>query len=343
MHALLDTNDGRSIIGANFPFGGRPLNIMATSRRAWRKVTTRLSGIMAGRGDVSRRPPSGGLPLSRFSSAQDFQQSELGSAIWKERVTALEQARVRHGNAFTVTAFCHVCNRWEPLQVDYLFGGDASRLAPNWRERLVCPSCGFNNRMRAAIQVFEEECQPRADSTIYLTEQVTPLFEHFRRRYRQVIGSEYLSSDMAPGSVSRLGIRHESLTRMSFRDASLDFILSFDVLEHIPDYQAALRECLRCLRPGGRLLLSAPFVMDSKENLIRARETEGGDVIHLMPPEYHGDPMSEEGCLCYQHFGWALLDDLRTAGFTQVQALVYWSVDYGYLGGPQLFVTGVRA
>ena len=36
-------------------------------------------------------------------------------------------------------------------------------------------------------------------------------------------------------------------------------------------------------------------------------------------PEYHGDPISG-GVLCFHHFGWALLDDVREAGFADVAA-----------------------
>ena len=46
--------------------------------------------------------------------------------------------------------------------------------------------------------------------------------------------------------------------------------------------------------------------------------------------------MSTEGCLCFYHFAWELLDDLRAVGFEKVEALVYWSAEFGYLGGEQV-------
>jgi len=50
------------------------------------------------------------------------------------------------------------------------------------------------------------------------------------------------------------------VTCMSFRDKSLDGVICSEVLEHVPNYQAALDEFARVLRPGGKLLITSPFV-----------------------------------------------------------------------------------
>ena len=51
-----------------------------------------------------------------------------------------------------------------------------------------------------------------------------------------------------------------------------------------------------------------------------------GTISHLLPPEYHADP------LCFYHFGWDLLDALRSLGFRDTLALIYWTGELGYLG-----------
>lgn len=50
-----------------------------------------------------------------------------------------------------------------------------------------------------------------------------------------------------------------SLTELPFPDDSFDSCLCTEVLEHIPDDNQAARELGRCIRPGGKLLVSVPF------------------------------------------------------------------------------------
>ena len=45
---------------------------------------------------------------------------------------------------------------------------------------------------------------------------------------------------------------------------------------------------------------------------------------------YQGDPVTGEGILCFQHFGWQILRDLEAAGFQSAYALAYDEVEYGY-------------
>jgi ubiquinone/menaquinone biosynthesis C-methylase UbiE len=46
--------------------------------------------------------------------------------------------------------------------------------------------------------------------------------------------------------------------RLPFADDSFDVIVCSEVLEHIPDYEQAVAEIARILRPGGRLAVSVP-------------------------------------------------------------------------------------
>jgi SAM-dependent methyltransferase len=47
-------------------------------------------------------------------------------------------------------------------------------------------------------------------------------------------------------------------SRLPLRNASVDLVVSFETLEHVPDATAMVTEVRRVLRPGGRLVLSTP-------------------------------------------------------------------------------------
>jgi ubiquinone/menaquinone biosynthesis C-methylase UbiE len=50
------------------------------------------------------------------------------------------------------------------------------------------------------------------------------------------------------------------ITDIPVPDGSFDAVMCTEVLEHVPDPVAALKELNRVLRPGGYLLITAPFV-----------------------------------------------------------------------------------
>ena len=245
---------------------------------------------------------------------------------------------------FEVPGYCHVDRMAVAFRMDERYStrtGD--RVEYSWRERMVCPRCTLNNRMRASIHVFEAVCRPHAGSRIWTTEQTTPFFTALARRYPRAVGSEYLDGGRASGWISERGIRHEDLSATSFNSDSLDAVLSFDVLEHIPDLGAALRETCRILAPGGVFLFTAPFLYTEHATRTRAERMPDGSTRHLWPAQYHGDPVNPDaGVLCYREFGWDVLEALRSAGFADAYALMYRSTAYGYPGGTHLIFAAFK-
>jgi SAM-dependent methyltransferase len=243
--------------------------------------------------------------------------------------------------AFTLAGFCACCGRETHFQVGGMYSSRQlpdGRVFPNWREHLNCLECGLGNRVRASIQVLRQTCNPRQDARIYMTERKTSTFDWMARHYSNVQGSEYFEGNHKSGDLVQ-GIRHEDVQNMSFQDNVFDYILTFDVLEHVPYPLESLREFFRCLAPGGVLMITVPFDWASKDHVIRAALGDNGEVEYFMEPEYHGNPVDmEAGSLCYRYFGWQLLQDLRDTGFLNAEVLSYWSERLGYFGDPQLII-----
>ena len=284
------------------------------------------------------------LRLHSFSSMKQFQESAASTD--HATLRSAEYALIEGEAEFILDGYCYVCDSHSGFFVDLAYTGDADDdgvVVPNWRERLVCPHCNLNNRMRAVIHIMELLGRAEKTDRIYITEQMTYLFQKLQERYELLVGSEFLGEQFESGESNEQGIIHQDMTQLSFEDEAFDHILSFDVIEHIPDYAAALRECARCLRSGGCLLLSAPFRIDQSETLVRASIDDKGQVVHLLQPEYHGDPTDpDRGILCYYHFGWDILCKLKQAGFEESFVNLYWSREYGYLGGYQVVITAFK-
>jgi SAM-dependent methyltransferase len=71
--------------------------------------------------------------------------------------------------------------------------------------------------------------------------------------------ADYLAADLPGNPQATLDI--DSDGSVAVDDASVDVVLSTQVLEHVGDPQAYLAECARVLRPGGQLLLSTHGIM----------------------------------------------------------------------------------
>lgn len=81
--------------------------------------------------------------------------------------------------------------------------------------------------------------------------------------YVEAGATDVIGVDVSPEAITAARQRcpqgtflHDSM--VTFRDAPFDVITSFETIEHVEDYQGALLNLRRLLKPGGTLILSTP-------------------------------------------------------------------------------------
>jgi SAM-dependent methyltransferase len=73
-----------------------------------------------------------------------------------------------------------------------------------------------------------------------------------------VAALEYGAEGAEVATERGLAVVRADATALPVVDDSLDLVVAFDVLEHIPDHDRAVAEVRRVLRPGGRFLVAVP-------------------------------------------------------------------------------------
>ncbi len=89
----------------------------------------------------------------------------------------------------------------------------------------------------------------------------------FARRGFDVTGVDLNADAFEPPAHPKLLLREGSVLCLPFPDASFDLVASYQMLEHVPAPEAALREMLRVVRPGGTISIVSPNLLSILSSL----------------------------------------------------------------------------
>lgn len=113
----------------------------------------------------------------------------------------------------------------------------------------------------------------------------------------------------APNTLAK-EYRSENLELQTFENESFDVVITQDVFEHIFHPDKAIKEIARTLKPGGATIMTVPIVGKKRPSKRRADILSSGKINYISDPEYHGNPVSEDGSLVTIDWGYDIVSFL---------------------------------
>ena len=111
---------------------------------------------------------------------------------------------------------------------------------------------------------------------------------------------EYHTLNIAPEALTDIAA---DLCRLPFYDSMFDFIILMQILEHIGDDTAALRECHRILKSDGKVIITIPIDTNKIETIMNP-DLSAADRLDCYGQEDH-----------VRIYGMDIMDKLDSAGF----------------------------
>ena len=290
---------------------------------------------------VSHMPPPANLLRLSFDTYEEARAYWRNNANMSKQIWLWHESLGNHHQPFQLPGVCDICECQTTFAVTPRKTPEGDRFAFRvpWWQGVGC-GCKKSTLDRTVFRILLDGGSKE--------DRVYHVGCHSNFRYwlsetmPNVTASQY-EEGRRPGEIEN-GIRFEDLTCLSFADSEFDCIICMEVLEHIPDYRASLREMARTVKPGGRALLSFPWLGgEHYDHFIKAAEMlPDGTINHIHPPEYHGDPAKAEGILSFRSFGWKVLDEIRDAGFARASAMFVFGPLHGYFQLTNPIIVAVR-
>jgi SAM-dependent methyltransferase len=240
--------------------------------------------------------------------------------------------QMRSGNRpepFTFLGICDICDAVTNFSVNPRETAHGTfKHQVHWWMGAACERCGIVNRDRLLARLLAENAP--ANPVVHHLGYFSNLRKWLPTRYRQARFGNFMRTTVEQRDAN--GIQYDDSAKLPFADGSVDILVVVEVLEQVPNLARALAEMARVVKPGGRTLIGIPWVGQEKfENLIRARVRADGTVEHVQPAAYHRDAASGAEFLRFRAFGWQLLEELKSAGFSAASAEFAYAPVHGYV------------
>ncbi len=122
----------------------------------------------------------------------------------------------------------------------------------------------FAGRTRAIQKYLDKEIGPAPAGSDRLVLDVgsgAGNMAHHLAHYGHVVGLDYNARPLAVAAQRSLDACQGFGDELPFADGSFDLVALLDTVEHIPNELGVLADCARVLKPGGKLIVTAPAFM----------------------------------------------------------------------------------
>ena len=182
-----------------------------------------------------------------------------------------------------------------------------------------CMICRATAVTMSLVSVLHRQIPALSAKEVYELSSRGPLVTFLEKNCARLTCSEYFEG-VAPGDYHN-DILCQDVQQLTFEDDSFDICTSTEVFEHVPDDLAGFAEIRRVLRPGGIFLFTVPL-FPAAITVERARLDCNRFIEHLLPRQYHGDPIrGHKPVLVFRNYGKDIRLRILSQGFTTVQFL----------------------
>lgn len=176
------------------------------------------------------------------------------------------------------------------------------------RDSYLCNNCRSIPRERALMYCIEKFYPNWKELRIHESspaERGASL--KLKNECKHYIGTHYFPS-FGLGKMHPTGWRNEDLENLTFPDRYFDLVITQDVMEHLFNPAKAFAEIARTLKKGGAHIFTVPIINKEKPSTLNAKKDENGNVVILGYPDYHGNPVDEQGSLVTMYWGYDICD-----------------------------------
>lgn len=222
---------------------------------------------------------------------------------------------------YSKKGFCPICQKTVKFKSDH----------PWFRDNLFCSGCESIPRERALALLLERHFPEWRELAIHESSPggrgISP---KMWTECKQYMPTQFFTKEKIGVVID--GCRNENLEHQTFKKNMFDLVITQDVMEHVNNPDAVFKEVARTLKPGGVYLFTVPTYKERVEGERRSRYMPDGTIEHYSDPEYHGNPVSDEGSLVTFHYGYDLPELIYQWSGMQVEMSRFHDHHHGIIG-----------